>query len=151
MRACSRSADNSASSRPFWYWSRYSSVATSNASGSAFTRRMRRSSGDTQCVRYRLGCCEAGCTNAATVLPSGISGCRSVLLVAVADAVERLDIVEVVINRAELLADALDVAVDCPVVDVDVLAVCGVDQLVAALDHTRPRRERLDQQEFGHR
>ena len=51
---------------------------------------------------------------------------------------------------AELLADALDVAVDGAVVHVDVLAIGGVDQLVARLHHARPRRQRLDQQELGH-
>ncbi len=42
-------------------------------------------------------------------------------------------------------------AVDGAVIDVDVLAVGGIDELVAALDHAGPGRERLDQQELGHR
>ena len=71
------------------------------------------------------------------------------LLVAIADAVERLDLVEFIIAGAELLADALDVAVDRPVVHVDVLAIGRVDKLVAALYHARPRRQRLHQQELG--
>src|ERR1700722_11433345 len=107
MRACSRNAETSASSRPFWYWSRYSSAATSKASGSAFTNRMRRSSGDTQRARNRLCCGTAGGASAVRVLPSGIAG-GSVFLVAVADAVERFDVVEVVVAGTELLANPLD-------------------------------------------
>src|SRR5256885_198382 len=42
----------------------------------------------------------------------------SVLLVAIADAVQRLDVVETVIRRPELLADALYVAVDRAVVHI---------------------------------
>ena len=52
---------------------------------------------------------------------------------------------------AELLAHALDMAVDGAVVDIDVLAIRRVDQLVAAFDHARPRGQRLDQQELGDR
>ena len=52
---------------------------------------------------------------------------------------------------AELLADALDVAVDGAVVDVDVLAVRRVDQLVAAFHHAGTRGQRLDQQELRDR
>ena len=54
-------------------------------------------------------------------------------------------------RRAELAADALDVAVDRAVVDIDVVLVGDVEQLVAALDHAGPLGERLEDQEFGHR
>src|ERR1700733_10944435 len=150
MRACSRSAATSASKRPFWYWSRYNSAATSNANGRAFTSRMRRSSGDTHRARNRRGCETTGGASAERVLPSGIRP-LSMLLVAIADAVERLDVIERVIHGAELLADALDVTIDRPVIDVDVLAVRRVDELVAALYHARSRRERLYQKKFGDR
>src|SRR5690349_12245823 len=66
-------------------------------------------------------------------LPAGGRGWLTVA-VAVSDAIERLDQREVVVDRLELLPEPLDVAVDRPVVDIDVLAVGGVHQLVAALD-----------------
>ena len=59
---------------------------------------------------------------------------------AVADTIERFDHLEVVVDRLELLAQPLDVAVDRAVVDVDVLAVGGVHQLVAVLDVAGPLR-----------
>ena len=71
IRACSRKADTSASSRPFWYWSRYSNAATSRTSGSALTSRMRRSSGDTQRERNRFGCEAVGGASAVRVAAVG--------------------------------------------------------------------------------
>ena len=50
---------------------------------------------------------------------------RSALAVAIADAVERLDLVELGIDLLELLAQPLDVAVDGAVIDIDVLAIGG--------------------------
>src|SRR5262252_9458216 len=111
---------------------------------------MRRSSGDTQRVRNRFCCGAAGGASATRVAPSGMVN-RSVLLVAVADAVEGLDMVERIVHSAELLADALDVTVYRPVIDIDVLAVSCVDELVPALYHTGPRRERLHQEKFRDR
>src|ERR1700733_10887636 len=75
---------------------------------------------------------------------------RSVFLVTITDTVERLDMGEVVVDYLELLAQPLDVAVDRPVVDIDVLAIGGIHQLVAVLDVTGPLGERFQDQEFGH-
>src|SRR5688572_29720559 len=67
----------------------------------------------------------------------------------VAESIEGFDGIEPGIDRAELAADALDVAVDRPVVDVDVVLVGDVEQLVAAFHHSRALRERFEDQEFG--
>src|SRR3546814_11267712 len=42
-----------------------------------------------------------------------------------------------------------DLVVDGAVVDIDAFAVGGIHELVAVLDVTRPRRQRLQEQEFG--
>src|SRR6266852_4079158 len=76
---------------------------------------------------------------------------RSGLLEPVADAVECLDHVERFVDRLELLAQPLDVAVDRAVVDIDLIVVGGIHQRVATLDHARPARQRLQDQELGHR
>src|SRR5688500_11290135 len=73
----------------------------------------------------------------------------SLIFETVADAVEGFDGVEVRVDRAELAPDALDVAVDRPVVDVDVVLVGDVEQLVAALHHTWPLGQRFQDQELG--
>src|SRR6185312_14223937 len=73
----------------------------------------------------------------------------SSFLEAVADAVQRLDHLEVVVDRLELLAQPLDVAVDGAVVDIDLVVIGGVHQRVAALDHAGARRQRLENQELG--
>src|SRR6186997_1300986 len=75
----------------------------------------------------------------------------SFLAKAVPDAIERLDRAELAVDRAELAAHALDVAVDGAVVDIDVVLIGDVHQLVARLDHAGPLRQRLEDQEFGHR
>src|SRR5262245_17886203 len=64
---------------------------------------------------------------------------RSCLLETVADAVQCLDHVEAVVDRFELLAQALDVAVDGAIVDIDLIVVGRIHQGVAALDHARAR------------
>src|SRR4051812_8189030 len=106
------------------------------------TSRMRRSSGETR-RRPSRGARSCGRT-AGAPLASGmevVSGLcfpsASGFLVAVADAVEGFDHVEVVVHLTELLAHALDVAVDGAVVDIDILAIGGVDQLVTVLHHAR--------------
>ncbi len=68
---------------------------------------------------------------------------RAVLAIAVAisDAIERLDLGEFAVDDLELLAQPLDVAVDRAVVDIDVLAIGGVHQLVAAFDMALARRQ----------
>src|SRR5208337_4579289 len=129
-----------------------SSTATSRNSGSALTSRMRRSSGDTQRERGPL---RAGRASAAAASDAGRpkpdDGSASALLVTVADAIQGFDLVETIVHAAELLANALHVAVDRAVVDIDILAIGGVDELVAAFHHAGPRRQRLHQQELGDR
>src|SRR6185437_7757833 len=73
----------------------------------------------------------------------------SCFLEAVADAIERLDHLEVVVDHLELLAQPLDVAVDGAVVDIDLVVVGGVHQGVAALHHAGAGGERLQDQELG--
>src|SRR5262245_33352267 len=73
------------------------------------------------------------------------------LLEAVADAVERLDHVEIVVRLLELLAQPLDVAVDGAIVDIDLVVVGSVHERVARLYYTRARGERLQDQELGYR
>ena len=81
--------------------------------------------------------------------PYGVSA--SDLLEAIAHAVERLDHLEIVVDRLELLAQPLDVAVDGAVVDIDLVVIGRVHQRVAALDDARALRQRLQDQELGDR
>src|SRR3954452_3931026 len=74
----------------------------------------------------------------------------SFLAKAIPDPVERLDRSELPVDRSELAAHALDVAVDGAVVDVDVVLIGDVHQLVARFDDPWPLRQRLEDQEFGH-
>src|SRR5580765_4548115 len=71
---------------------------------------------------------------------------RSGFLEAIADAVQRLDHLEIVVDHLELLAQPLDVAVDGAVVDIDLVVIGGVHQRVAAFHHPGPGRERLQDQ-----
>src|SRR6266550_4238291 len=73
---------------------------------------------------------------------------RSGFLEAIADAVQRLDHLEIVVDHLELLAQPLDVAVDGAVVDIDLVVIGRVHQRVAAFHHARPARERLQDQEL---
>src|SRR6266550_3285583 len=57
----------------------------------------------------------------------------SAFLETVADAVKRLDHVEIVIGSLELLAQPLDVAVDGAVVDIDLIVIGRIHQRVPAL------------------
>src|SRR5690606_16926950 len=68
----------------------------------------------------------------------------------IADAVERFDHIEVAVNHLELLAKALDVAVDGTVVDIDLFVIGRIHQRVAALDHAGPLGKRMKNEEFGH-
>src|SRR5580704_15977927 len=119
-------------------------------SGSALTSRMRRSNGETQRLR---GAIRARRSSAVAVADDGRLNpgdwSPSAFLVAVADAIQRFDLVEAVVDRAEFFADALHVAVDGAVIDINVLAIGGVDKLVTAFHHAGARRQRLDQQELG--
>src|SRR5262249_31163762 len=63
------------------------------------------------------------------------------------DAVKRLDHVEIVVSHFEFLAQPLDVAVDRPVIDIDLLVIGRIHQRVAALDHAGAERQRMQDQE----
>src|SRR5262245_63050215 len=82
-------------------------------------------------------------------LAIGCSG--SSFLEAIADAVESLDHIEVVVDLLELLAQPLDVAVDSAIVDVHLIVVGRIHQGIARLDDARPRRERLEDEELRDR
>src|SRR4051794_2735057 len=69
----------------------------------------------------------------------------------VSDAIKGLDCIEFGIAFAKLAPDPLDVAVDRPVVDIDVFVIGDVEQLVARLDHAWALSERLQDQELGDR
>src|SRR3954462_10383220 len=62
---------------------------------------------------------------------------RSDLLEAIADAVQRFDHVEVVVDHLEFLAQPLDVAVDGAIIDVDLVVVGRVHQCIPALYNAR--------------
>src|SRR5690348_6755569 len=55
----------------------------------------------------------------------------STVAVSIADAIQGFDLGEIRIDCLELLAHPLDVAVDRPVIDIDVLAISGNHQLIA--------------------
>src|SRR5579872_5215331 len=113
----------------------------STARASTLTARMRAVSGERRRRRRRSprGRVVAGGANvggssadaplgSAVVADAAAPGGASAVAVAVSDAIERLDLGELAVDDFELLAQALDVAVDGPVVDVDVLAIGGVHQ-----------------------
>src|SRR5690606_13821289 len=70
---------------------------------------------------------------------------------AIAYPVKRFDHVAGFVNRLELLAQALAVAVDRAVVDIDLLVIGGGHQRAAALHHARALRQRMQDKELGHR
>ena len=70
---------------------------------------------------------------------------------AVADAVERLDHVEVLVGLLELLAQPLDVAVDGAIVDVNLVVVGRIHQRIGGLHHAGSRGQSLQDEELGHR
>src|SRR6516165_2928293 len=76
---------------------------------------------------------------------------RSGFLETVTDPVERFDHFEVVVDHLELLAQPLDVAVDGAIVDINPVVIGGIHQRVSTFHHTWARRQRLQDQEFGHR
>src|SRR6478672_10102117 len=78
-------------------------------------------------------------------------GCVSAVAVSITDAIEGFDLAKFGIDRLELLAQALDVAVDRAVIDVDMLAIGRVHQLIAVFDVPRTLRQRFEDQELGHR
>src|SRR5690606_28351642 len=71
---------------------------------------------------------------------TGASRRRPLLLLeAVSYAVKRFDHLEFVVDRLELLAQPLDVAVDGAVVHINLVVIGRVHQRVAALDHAGPQ------------
>src|SRR6185437_7690784 len=117
-------------------------------SASTFTARMRRVSGERR-GRTRGRGADAGADRGAAAAAAAGGACGSVVAVAIAHPIEGFDLAEGLIDRLELLAQALDVAVDGPVIDVDMLAIGAVHELVAALDVSGAKRERFKDQEFG--
>src|SRR3977135_161823 len=80
-----------------------------------------------------------------------VPGFVSAVAVSITDAIESFDLAEFGIDRLELLAQALDVAVDRAVIDVDMLAIGRVHPLIAIFDVPRTLRQRFEDQELGHR
>jgi hypothetical protein len=61
----------------------------------------------------------------------------------VTDAIKRIDHVERVVGPLEFLAQTLDVAVDCAVIELNLIIVSGIHQSVATFDHAGTCGERL--------
>ena len=70
--------------------------------------------------------------------------------VSIADAIKGFDLREIRVDGLELTAQPLDVAVDRPVVDVNVLPISRVHQLVAVLYMPWAMGERFEDQKLGH-
>src|SRR5437870_2666001 len=88
----------------------------------------------------------------ATAASGAVSGAGfgSAVAVSIADAIEGFDLRELRIDVLEFLAQALDVAVDRPIIDINVLAIGGIHQLVAVFDMARALREGFQYQELGY-
>jgi hypothetical protein len=56
---------------------------------------------------------------------------------AIPDAIEGIDHVEAAVDYPEFAAHSLDVAINGPIVDVDIIAIGGIHQCVATFDHSR--------------
>mmetsp|Transcript_19885 Transcript_19885/g.32445 ORF Transcript_19885/g.32445 Transcript_19885/m.32445 type:complete len:227 (-) Transcript_19885:92-772(-) len=65
------------------------------------------------------------------------------------DPVQRLNRREGIVSCAHLFTQTLDVAVDGPVIHIDLIIIGHVHQLVARFYETRPLGQRLQQQELG--
>jgi hypothetical protein len=74
---------------------------------------------------------------------------RSYFLEAIADAIERLDHIELDVACPELYAQPLDVTVNGPVVDIHLIVVSCIHQGVAAFHHSRPTGERLQDEKLS--
>ena len=61
----------------------------------------------------------------------------------VADAVKRVDLVEIIVNGFEFFAQAFDVTVDGSIIDIDLIVIGGVHEGVAALNHAGTLGKRL--------
>jgi len=88
-------------------------------------------------------------------LPDGARHSQSLTLsphaIFVTYAVERLNIIKIPVMRTDFPAQPLDVAVNCTIIQKDGLAIGSIHQLVSVLDHSWPRRQRLQNQEFCYR
>src|SRR5690606_24329821 len=73
----------------------------------------------------------------------------SALAVAVTDAIQGLDSVELGVDHAELLSHPFHMAADGAVVDIDLIVIGGVHQIVAALHEAGMLSQGLQQQELG--
>src|SRR3982751_6896909 len=73
----------------------------------------------------------------------------SLLVETISDPIERIDRIECRVDGAELAPDALDVAVDGAVVDINIVVIGDVEQLVAGFYDAGPLRQRLKDQELG--
>src|SRR5438105_8632859 len=148
---------------------RYRNPTASSARGNTLTAMIRRVSGETG--RQRKGpdrivsarratlrgspcgdhsAAASGRASAASDRASS-GGFGSAVTISIADAIEGFDLRELRIHVLKLLAQALDVAVDRPVVDINVLAIGGIHQLVAVFDVAGALRQRFEDQELGHR
>src|SRR4029078_10334517 len=76
---------------------------------------------------------------------------NTLFLKAISDAIERLDHLEIVVNALEFLAQTLDVSVDCPIVDINLVVIGGIHQRVAALNHSGAGCESLKDEKLGDR
>src|SRR5690348_10119955 len=108
---------------------------------------MRRVSGDSRGRgRGLVAAAGAACPSAAAAAGRG-----SAVAVAISDAIKRFDLREACVYGLEFLAQALDVAVDGAIVDIDVLAIGAVHELVPALHMAGPQRQRFEDEELGDR
>src|SRR5579859_3658979 len=121
----------------------------SRATASTLTASMRRLSENCPKVRGRASSLRTPCPPAcpAVIGPAVASG----FFVSVTNAIEGLDMAEIVVDHLEFLPKPLDVAVDGAIVDVDVLTIGRIHQLVAVLDVAGPCGKRFQDQELGHR
>src|SRR6185437_2527491 len=110
-------------------------------SASTLTARMRRVSGDSR-GRGRGLLAAAGAASPSAA--AAAAGRGSAVAVAISDAIKRFDLREACVYGLEFLAQALDVAVDGAIVDIDVLAIGAVHELVPALHMAGPQRQRFE-------
>src|SRR5690242_3885496 len=100
---------------------------------------MRRVSGDSRGrVRGLVAAAGAACPSTGATARRG-----SAVAVAISDAIKRFDLREARVYGLEFLTQALDVAVDGAIVDIDVLAIGAVHELVAALHMAGAQRQRF--------
>src|SRR5690606_28960804 len=67
----------------------------------------------------------------------------------IADAIERFDHFEIVVNRLELLAQTLDMAVNRAVIHIDLLIISRIHEGVTTFHHSGTLCQRMKDQEFG--